>query len=111
MKSPLDVHQMLSALDIQALQPQGHTRAELAWRLSRVRGKRVPEPTLTRWLGELCIEPNDFGLYSDEDLKVLTSLVLFLKRCRSLTKFKQLLLKEIETNGNQYGQAEERQSP
>lgn len=100
MKTPLDVHEMLKTIDIQALQPSGHTRPELRWRLSKFRGKRVPEPTLTRWLSELCIEPNEYGLYSDEDLKVLTSLVLFLKRCRSLEKFKQLLIKEISSNAH-----------
>lgn len=98
MKSLRNDHEMLKAIDIQALQPQGHTRSELSWRLSRVRGKRVPEPTLTRWLGELCIESNEFGLYNDEDLQLLTSLVLFLKRCRSLDKFKQLLIKETSRN-------------
>lgn len=100
MKPSLDVHEMTQAIDIQALQPSGHTRPELRWRLSKVRGKRVPEPTLTRWLGELCIEPNEYGLYSDDDLKVLTSLVLFFKRCRSLEKFKQLLIQEISTNAH-----------
>jgi len=64
MKKPQDTHEMTQPIDIQALQPQGHTRPELAWRLSRVQGKRVPEPTLTRWLSELCIEPNQFGLSS-----------------------------------------------
>lgn len=85
---------------MQALQPPGHTRAELSWRLSRVRGKRVPEPTLTRWLTELCIGPNEYGLYDDADLAVLTSLVLFLKRCRSIDKFKQLLIQEIESHAS-----------
>ena len=91
---------MAETLSVEALQPKGHTRAELAWRLSIVRGKRVPEPTLTRWLTELGIVTNDFGLYDDEDLKVLKSLVLFLKRCRSLDKFKQLLIKELEKNAD-----------
>ena len=100
MKSPRNDHEMLQTIDMQALQPPGYTRAELAWRLSRVRGKRVPAPTLTRWLEELHIEPNDYGLYDDSDLQVLTSLVLFLKRCRSLSKFKQLLLKEISQNAH-----------
>lgn len=91
---------MLKMPDIQTLQPLGHTRPELRWRLSRVRGKRIPEPTLTRWLLQLCIEPDEYGLYDDSDLATLTSLVFFLKRCRSIEKFKQLLLKEIEANAN-----------
>lgn len=98
MKSSRNVHEMLKTIDIQALQPEGHTRAELCWRLSRVRGKKVPEPTLSRWLTDLCMEPNEYGLYDDSDLATLTSLVLFLKRCRSLDKFKQLLIKEIESH-------------
>jgi hypothetical protein len=91
---------MTQTIDIQALQPQGHTRAELCWRLSRVRKKRVPEPTLTRWLTELGMEPNEYDLYDDSDLAILTSLVIFLKRCRSISKFKQLLIKEIESNAS-----------
>jgi len=100
MKPSRDVHEMAQAINVQALQPPGHTRAELAWRLSRVRGRRVPEPTLSRWLTELGMEPNAYGLYDDGDLATLTSLVLFLKRCRSLNKFKQLLLKEIESHAD-----------
>ncbi len=84
----------------QVLQPEGHSLQELAWRLSRVRGKRVPKRTLLWWIQELSIESNEFGLYDDGDLAALTSLVLFLKRCRSVEKFKQLLIKEIESNAN-----------
>lgn len=105
MKSPQNPHEMSEAIDIQALQPQGHTVPELRWRLSRARGKRVPPSTLDRWLSELCMEPNEYGLYDDSDLATLISLVLFLKRCRSIKKFKQLLIKEIESNGDQHRQA------
>lgn len=100
MKSSPDDHEMKEAIDIQALQPLGHTRSELCWRLSRVRRKRVPEPTLTRWLIQLGMEPNEFGLYDDSDLAVLTSLVIFLRRCRSIKKFKQLLKQELSKNAN-----------
>ena len=80
------------------LEAQWYSLAELRWQLSRVRGKRVPERTLRWWLQELCIEPNEYGLYAVSDLQVLTRLVLFLKRCRSLAKFKTLLLQELETH-------------
>jgi len=86
---------------MQVIQAQGHTLPEMAWRLSRVRGKRVPDRTLRWWISELCLEPNPLGLFEDSDLAVLTSLVLFLKRSRSIVKFKQLLLQEIETNGTE----------
>lgn len=85
---------------IQVTQPQGHTLKELAWRLARVRRKAVPDRTLRWWIEQLHIEPNAYGLYDDDDLEILTSLVLFLKRCRSLDKFKQLLLKEIESHAD-----------
>ncbi len=85
---------------IQATQPNGHTLKELAWRLARVRRKPVPDRTLRWWLEELHIEPNEYGLYDDSDLEILASLVLFLKRVRSVEKFKQLLIKEIEANAS-----------
>lgn len=85
-------------MNIQAIQPKGHTLQELAWRLARVRRKPVPDRTLRWWIEQLHLEPNEYGLYEDSDLEILTSLVLFLKRCRSLEKFKQLLIKEISTN-------------
>lgn len=97
-KSPRNSHEMSKAVDTQVLQPPGHTHAELRWRLSRTRGKKVPPSTLDRWIAELCIEPNEYGLYDDDDLATLTSLVIFLKRCRSIEKFKRLLIKEISTN-------------
>jgi len=82
----------------QVIQAHGHTLQELAWRLSTVRRKRVPIRTLRWWIEQLHIEPNAYGLYDDSDLAVLISLVLFLKRCRSLAKFKTLLLQELETH-------------
>jgi hypothetical protein len=94
-ETPRNNHQMSTAMDTQALQPQGYTRSEMRWRLSRVRQGKVPDPTLNRWLKDLAIEPNDYGLYDDRDLQILTSLVLFLKRCRNIEKFKTLLIKEI----------------
>lgn len=85
-------------MNIQAIQPKAHTLQELAWRLARVRRKPVPDRTLRWWIEQLHLEPNEYGLYEDSDLEILTSLVLFLKRCRSLEKFKTLLLKEIEAD-------------
>lgn len=82
----------------QVIQANGHTLQELAWRLSTVRRKRVPIRTLRWWIEQLHMEPNEYGLYDDSDLAVLISLVLFLKRCRSLAKFKTLLLQELETH-------------
>jgi hypothetical protein len=82
----------------QVIQAHGHTLQELAWRLSTVRRKRVPIRTLRWWIEQLHMEPNEYGLYDDSDLAVLISLVLFLKRCRSLAKFKTLLLQELETH-------------
>ncbi len=84
----------------QVLEAQGYSLVELRWQLSRVRGKRVPERTLRWWLQELCIEPNDYGMYAPSDLQVLTRLVLFLKRCRSIAKFKTLLLQEIANHAD-----------
>ena len=84
----------------QVLEAQWYSLIELRWQLSQVRGKRVPERTLRWWLQELCIEPNDCGMYSLSDLQVLTRLVLFLKRCRSIAKFKTLLLQEMSTHAD-----------
>ncbi|QZZ18634.1 hypothetical protein J5X98_14180 [Leptothermofonsia sichuanensis E412] len=84
----------------QVLEAEWYSLTELRWQLSRVRGKRVPERTLRWWLQELCIEPNEFEMYSIADLQLLTRLVLFLKRCRSLEKFKTLLLQEISTDAD-----------
>ena len=84
----------------QFIETQSYSLAELRWHLSRVRGKRVPERTLRWWLQELCIESNEFGMYFTDDLQVLTRLILFLKRCRSINKFKQVLLQEIEAHAN-----------
>ena len=86
----------------QVIETQSYSLAELRWQLSRVRGKRVPARTLRWWLQELCIESNEFGMYAVDDLKVLTRLVLFLKRCRSLKKFKQLLIQEIEKHAGEH---------
>ncbi|MBF2029216.1 MAG: hypothetical protein IGS48_21055 [Oscillatoriales cyanobacterium C42_A2020_001] len=91
----------------QVIEAQTYSLAELRWQLSRVRGKRVPARTLRWWLRELYIEPNEFGMYATEDLKVLTRLVVFLKRCRSLTKFKQLLIQKMETHANEHRSAQE----
>ncbi len=85
---------------VTVIESQWYSLTELRWQLSRVRGKKVPERTLRWWLQELCIEPNDCGLYSLADLEVLTRLVLFLKRCRSLAKFKTLLIQEIATHAD-----------
>lgn len=85
---------------MQVIQAYGHSLPELAWRLSIVRGKRVPDRTLRWWIQELCLEVNEWGLYEDSDLALLTSLVVFLKRSRSVTKFKQLLLMETEANAS-----------
>jgi len=85
----------------EVIETQTYSLVELRWQVSRVRGKRVPEHTLRWWLRELCIEPNEFGMYADEDLNILTRLVLFLKRCRSLTKFKQLLIQRVEVHINE----------
>jgi len=85
-------------MTVQVLQPPGHSLKELAWRLSRVRGRKVPDRTLRWWIEQLHMEPNAYGLYDDSDLAVLISLVLFLKRCRSLAKFKTLLIQELETH-------------
>ncbi|PSB24065.1 hypothetical protein [Stenomitos frigidus] len=82
----------------QVIQANGHTLQELAWRLSTVRRKRVPIRTLRWWIEQLHMEPNEYGLYDDSDLALLISLVLFLKRCRSVAKFKTLLLQELETH-------------
>ena len=89
---------MNRTMTAQVLQPPGYSLKELAWRLSKVRGKKVPDRTLRWWIEQLHIEPNEYGLYDDSDLAVLTSLVLFLKRCRSIEKFKTLLLQEIATH-------------
>ena len=86
----------------QVIQANGHTLQELAWRLSIVRRKKVPLRTLRWWIEQLHIEPNDYGLYDDSDLAILTSLVLFLKRCRSLNKFKTLLIQELDTHANEH---------
>lgn len=84
----------------QVIQANGHTLQELAWRLSTVRRKKVPLRTLRWWMEQIHIEPNDYGLYDDSDLAVLISLVLFLKRCRSIAKFKTLLLQEMSTHAD-----------
>lgn len=83
---------------VQVIEAQGFTQPELRWQLSRVRGKRVPPSTLRHWLRELCIQPDAFGLYAVDDLKVLTRLVLWLKRKRTIQQFKTLLIQELETH-------------
>ena len=84
----------------EVLETQWYSLIELRWQLSRVRGRKVPERTLRWWLQELCIEPNEFGMYATADLQVLTRLVLFLKRCRSIEKFKTLLIQELDTHAD-----------
>lgn len=84
----------------QVIQANGHSLQELAWRLSTVRRRKVPIRTLRWWIEQLHIEPNEYGLYDDSDLAVLISLVLFLKRCRSLAKFKTLLLQEMSPHAD-----------
>ena len=84
----------------EVLETQWYSLIELRWQLSRVRGRKVPERTLRWWLQELCIEPNEFGMYATADLQVLTRLVLLLKRCRSIEKFKPLLIQELDTHAD-----------
>lgn len=79
----------------QAIEGDIYTLSELRWELARVRGKRLPERTLRFWIESLCIHPNDSGLYSFEDLLILKRLVLFLRRKRSISSFRKLLLKEL----------------
>lgn len=85
---------------VQVLEAQGFTQPELRWQLSRIRGRRVPPSTLRHWLRELCIQPDMSGLYSADDLHVLTRLVLWLKRKRTIQQFKTLLLQEIATHAD-----------
>lgn len=87
-------------MTVQVLQPPGYSLKELAWRLSRVRGKKVPDRTLRWWIEQLHIEPNEYGLYDEDDLAILTGLVFFLKRCRSIAKFKTLLLQELDPHAD-----------
>ncbi len=86
----------------QVIESHLYSLQELCWELSKVRGRKVPKRTLRHWLSGLCIEPNEYGMYTDQDLQILTRLVLFLKRCRSIEKFRNLLLKEISTHTNQH---------
>ncbi len=86
----------------EVLEAQWYSLTELRWQLSRVRGRKVPERTLRWWLQELCIEPNEYGMYAIADLHVLTRLVLFLKRCRSIAKFKTLLIQELDPHADQH---------
>ena len=85
---------------VQVLHSPGYSLKELAWRLSKVRRRKVLDRTLRWWIEQLHIEPNDYGLYDDSDLAILTSLVLFLKRCRSIEKFKTLLIQEIANDAH-----------
>lgn len=86
---------------VQVLEAEGFTHAELRWQLSRTRGRRVPPSTLRHWLSELCIQSDSTGLYSVDDLKVLTRLVLWLKRKRTIQQFKTVLIQEMETHADE----------
>lgn len=87
-------------LTIEALVPGGYTRDELAWRLSTVRKKPVPDATIKRWLKDLRISKDENGLYDDNDLAALTGLVLWLKRNRSIDAYIAHLAKELEKNAH-----------
>ncbi|MBD2465665.1 hypothetical protein H6G89_32250 [Oscillatoria sp. FACHB-1407] len=61
---------------VQVLQPPDDSLKELTWRLSSVRGKRVPGWTLCWWLEHLHIEPNEYGLYLELPDLTSSSLVI-----------------------------------
>lgn len=86
------------------IETRGYTKAELRWMLSRHRGQKVPPRTLDHWIAVLAehgwsLQPNEAGLYGEDDLQLLTRLVLWLKRKRSIAQFAYLITQEIENNG------------
>lgn len=71
----------------------GITFDQLQKTLELDRGRPLPRRTLYHWLKICCIERDPDGLYSIEDLRVLQSLVVWLKRPgASIERFVQLLI-------------------
>lgn len=77
------------------LEADWYTFTELRLELAKHRGGKVPPRTLQWWMQQLKMKPNEHGFYETEDLKVLVRLVYWLKRCRSIEKFRNLILQEI----------------
>lgn len=91
------------AITPELIETKGYTKAELRWMLSRHRGKKVPTRTLDHWIAELSehgwtLEPDESGLYGEDDLKLLTRLVLWLKRKRTIAQFANLITQEMKEN-------------
>jgi hypothetical protein len=82
----------------EVIESDWYTFRELQLELARHRGKGVPVRTLQWWTQQLCISTNAYGFYELQDLRLLVRLVYWLKRNRSLTRFKTLLLQELETH-------------
>lgn len=90
---------MAETLTPELIEQEGYTKPELRWMLAQYRGCKLPPRTLDHWLRELSdhgvtISPNQSGLYEDDDFKLLTRLVFWLKRRRTIAQFAQLIKKE-----------------
>jgi|GEM_PF-833369 len=82
----------------EVIESNWYTFRELQLELARHRGKEVPDRTLQWWTQQLCISTNAYSFYEPQDLRLLVRLVYWLKRNRSLAKFKTLLIQELETH-------------
>lgn len=81
------------------IEQEGYTKSELRWMLAQYRGCKLPTRTLDHWICTLdeygiALLPNSAGLYDDDVFKLLTRLVFWLKRRRTIAQFAQLIKQE-----------------
>jgi len=89
-----------SKTSVEVLETSLFTFREVQITLARFKGGIVPQTTLRRWISLLGIESDEFGCYCEEDLKVLTRLIFWLQRGKTVQTFAQIIQKELTTNGN-----------
>lgn len=76
-----------------------YSRDDLMSKLFNSRGSRVPKSTLSYWLSSLNMVPADNGLYTQEDLEILKSLIRWLKCSKKISVFKEKLDNASQTRG------------
>lgn len=90
---------MVKTFTPELIEQEGYTKQELRWMLAQHRQCKLPTRTLDHWLKQLsengiCVSPNLSGLYETEDFELLTRLVYWLKRRRTISQFAQLIKQE-----------------
>jgi hypothetical protein len=89
-----------SETSIEVLEISLYTFREVQISLAKYKGHIIPPTTLRRWIGQMGIEPDEFGCYSQEDITILARLAFWLKRGKTVQSFAKIIQKELTTYDN-----------